>query len=229
MASTTIPSSSRTPLPAGITSFEAEQQKEVQRSTSLGQAEFLKLMMAQLKNQDPMQPMENGEFLGQMAQFSTVNSVGEMANQLKGLADQMANTRLLSSGSLIGRSVLSSGNYGELAEGGTLDGAVRLTEPADGAVVYVRNAIGQIMETFELGPVGAGDYPFSWDGALPGGINAQPGRYQIDVAVSRNGKTEAAKALLYIPVNSVSMRGQEIVLNLQNGSQVPLSQVSTMR
>jgi len=229
MPSTTIPSSSRSALPPGVLSLEAEKQKEVQRSTSLGQAEFLKLMMAQLKNQDPLEPMENGEFLGQMAQFSTVNSIGEMSKQLQGLSDQMASSRMLSSGSLIGRSVLSSGNYGELVEGKTLDGAVRLTEPVDGAVVYIRNSIGQVMETFELGPVGAGDYPFSWDGALPGGVNALPGRYQVDVSVSRGGKTYAAKALLYIPVNSVSMRGQEIVLNLQNGTQIPLSQVSTMR
>lgn len=229
MASTTIPSSSRTELPPGVLSLEAERQKEAQRSTSLGQEEFLKLMTAQLKNQDPMQPMENGEFLGQMAQFSTVNSIGEMSKQLQGLSDQMSSSRLLSSGSLIGRSVLSSGNYGELAEGRPLDGAVRLTEPVDGAVVYIRNAIGQVMETFQLGPSGAGDYPFSWDGELAGGASALPGRYQVDVAVSRDGKTEAAKALLYIPVNSVSMQGQEIVLNLQNGSQIPLSQVGTMR
>ncbi|MBM4217665.1 MAG: flagellar hook assembly protein FlgD [Gammaproteobacteria bacterium] len=229
MASTTIPSSSRSELPPGVLSLEAEKQKEVQRSTSLGQAEFLKLMMAQLKNQDPLEPMENGEFLGQMAQFSTVNSIGEMSKQLQGLSDQMASSRMLSSGSLIGRSVLSSGNYGDLIEGKSLDGAVRLTAPVDGAVVYIRNAIGQVMETFELGPAGAGDYPFSWDGSLPGGVNAMPGRYQVDVSVSRGGKTEAAKALLYIPVNSVSMRGQDIVLNLQNGTQIPLSQVSTMR
>ena len=186
-------------------------------------------MMAQLKNQDPMQPMENGEFLGQMAQFSTVTSVGEMAKELKGLSEQMSSSRILSSGSLIGRSVLSSGNYGELAEGRTLDGAVRLTEPVDGAVVYIRNAVGQVMETFELGAVGKGDYPFSWDGALAGGMNALPGRYQVDVAVTRGGKTEAAKALLYIPVNSVSTQGQEIILNLDNGAKVPLTQVSTLR
>ena len=104
-------------------------------------------MTAQLKNQDPLAPMENGEFLGQMAQFSTVNSVGEMATQLKALADQMSSNRMLSSGSLIGRSVLSASNYGELREGQALDGAVRITEPVDGAVVYIRNAVGQVMES----------------------------------------------------------------------------------
>lgn len=229
MASTTLSAADRMPLPKGVLSYEAEQQKNVQRSSTLGQAEFLKLMTAQLKNQDPMQPMENGEFLGQMAQFSTVNSIGEMLTELKSLSTQMAAGRLLSSGSLIGRSVLSAGNFGELREGATLDGAVRLTEPADQSVIYIRNAIGQVVDTFELGPAGAGDYPFSWDGALPGGQNALPGRYQVDVAVTRGGKTEAVKAMLYIPVNSVSMNGQDVMLNLQNGAQVPLAQVTTIR
>jgi len=151
MVATTIPSSARTELPSGVSSYEAERDKESARSTSLGQAEFLKLMTAQLKNQDPLAPMENGEFLGQMAQFSTVNSVGEMATQLKALADQMSSNRMLSSGSLIGRSVLSASNYGELREGQALDGAVRITKPVDGAVVYIRNAVGQVMESYEPG------------------------------------------------------------------------------
>ncbi|MFM7453548.1 MAG: flagellar hook assembly protein FlgD, partial [Cyanobium sp.] len=120
-----------------MASYEAEKQKEVTRSTSLGQNEFLKLMTAQLKNQDPLAPMENGEFLGQMAQFSTVNSIGEMATQLKSMSDQLAANRLLSSGSLIGRSVLSASSTGELVEGGSLEGAVRITEPVDGATVSI--------------------------------------------------------------------------------------------
>jgi flagellar basal-body rod modification protein FlgD len=210
-------------------SYETEKQQEVQRSGTLGQEDFLKLMTAQLKNQDPMKPMENGEFLGQMAQFSTVSSIGEMSKQLQSLSEQFVASRMLSSGSLIGRQVLSEGNYGDLQDGVPLDGVVRLTEPVDGAVVYVRNAVGQVMETFELGPAGKGDYPFSWDGALPGGANALPGQYKVDVAVTRAGKTESARALLYTPVNSVTMSGQDVVLNLQNGATVPLSQVTTMR
>jgi flagellar basal-body rod modification protein FlgD len=152
-----------------------------------------------------------------------------MSKQLQSLSDQFVANRLLSSGSLIGRQVLSEGNYGELGEGSPLEGTVRITEPVDGATIYIRNAVGQVMETFELGPAGAGDYPFAWDGALGGGANALPGQYQVDVAVRRAGKTESARALLYTPVNSVTMSGQDVVLNLQNGSTVPLSQVTTMR
>jgi len=229
MASATISTANRQVLPPGVLSYEAEKQKDVERSSSLGQEDFLKLMTAQLQNQDPMQPMENGEFLGQMAQFSTVSSITEMSKQLQSLSDQFVANRLLSSGSLIGRQVLSEGNYGQLGGGTPLEGTVRITEPVDGATIYIRNAIGQVMETFELGPAGAGDYPFAWDGALGGGANALPGQYQVDVAVRRAGKTESARALLYTPVNSVTMNGQDVVLNLQNGATVPLSQVTTMR
>ena len=106
MASTTVPSSTSPSLPSGIATLASEKQKQADNKSTLGQADFLKLMTAQLQNQDPNAPMDNGQFLGQMAQFSTVSSMGEMANQFKALADQMASNRLLSSGSMIGRSVL---------------------------------------------------------------------------------------------------------------------------
>ena len=229
MTSATAPNPVDNSLPAGVTSLASEQQKQTTASGTLGQSDFLKLMTAQLKNQDPMAPMDNGQFLGQMAQFSTVSSLGDMATQLKALSDQMAGSRLLSSGSLIGRSVLSPSNVGNLPQGGSLDGVVRLTEPADGATVTVRNAVGQIMESFDLGPSGAGDYPFSWDGSLNGGSNALPGKYQVSVSVSRAGKASAESALLYTPVASVSMSGNDINLNLNDGSSLPLTQVTNLR
>lgn len=229
MASTTVPSSTSPSLPSGIATLASEKQKQADNKSTLGQADFLKLMTAQLQNQDPNAPMDNGQFLGQMAQFSTVSSLGDMATQLKAMSEQLAANRLLSSGALIGRSVLSAGNTGELAAGRPLDGVVRLSEPADGVTVTVRNAVGQIMESFELGPSNAGDYPFSWDGALAGGANALPGRYQVSVQVSRNNKSSAEAALLYTPVTSVSNNKGEVTLNLQSGASVPLSQVTNLR
>lgn len=229
MTSQTLSTANRTPLPDGVLSYEAERQKSANTSSNLGQAEFLKLMTAQLRNQDPMQPMENGEFLGQMAQFSTVNSIGEMLTELKSLSSQMAAGRLLSSGSLIGRSVLAESSYGTLPNGGTLDGSVRLTEPADQTTINIRDATGQVVESMTLGPAGAGDYPWSWDGKTSEGQYAPPGRYQIDVSVTRFGKTAAVKPMLYVPIGSVSMSGQNVVLNLLSGIQLPLDNVTTIR
>ena len=229
MASTAVPSSVNAQLPAGITSLAADQQKQADNKSTLGQADFLKLMTAQLQNQDPNAPMDNGQFLGQMAQFSTVSSMGEMANQFKALADQMASNRLLASGSMIGRSVLAPSNFGSLAASGSLDGVVRLDKPADGATLFVKNSVGQLMDTFQLGPSASGDYPFSWDGVLPDGSKAPPGKYQIEVSVLRAGKADSAQALLYTPITSVGMNAGELTLNLQNGSKLSLSQVTAIR
>jgi flagellar basal-body rod modification protein FlgD len=229
MASTTVPSSLSSSLPAGITTLASDKQKQADSKSTLGQADFLKLMTAQLQNQDPNAPMDNGQFLGQMAQFSTVSSMGEMANQFKALADQMASSRLLSSGSMIGRSVLAPGTYGSLPTTGSLDGVVRLDTPADGAALYVKDAAGQVVDTFELGPSGSGDYPFSWDGVIADGTKAPPGRYQIQVSVMRGGKADSAQALLYTPITSVGMNAGELTLNLQNGSKVALTQVTSIR
>lgn len=229
MASTNIPSNIRQQLPASLTTLAAEKQTQATNQGTLGQSDFLKLMTAQLQNQDPNAPMDNGAFLGQMAQFSTVSSMGDMATQMKAVADQLASNRLLSSGGMIGRSVLSENTLGTLPKEGSLDGVVRLTAPADGATVYVKNAVGQVMDSFELGPASSGDYPFSWDGSLPGGENALPGQYRIEVSVLRGGKTEAAQALLYTPITSVGMNGSDLMLNLQNGSKVSLSQVTSIR
>jgi len=229
MASTTVPSSTSPSLPSGIATLSSEKQKQADNKSTLGQADFLKLMTAQLQNQDPNAPMDNGQFLGQMAQFSTVSSMGEMANQFKALADQMASNRLLSSGSMIGRSVLAPGNFGSLSANGSLDGVVRLETPADGASLYVKDSAGQVMDTFELGPSGSGDYPFSWDGVLSDGSKAPPGRYQVQVSVMRGGKADSAQALLYTPITSVGMTAGELMLNLQNGSKLALTQVTSIR
>jgi len=227
MATTNLASAQ--PLPNGLSSYETEKAKSAASSNTLGQDQFLKLMTAQLKNQDPMKPMDNGEFLGQMAQFSTVAGISDMAKQLTTLSEQMAANRLLTSGSLIGRQVLSEGNYGELTAEAPLEGTVRLPVAADGATVAIKNARGEVMETLNLGPSVAGDYPFSWDGRFKDGSVASPGVYKVDVTVSRAGKSETARALLFTRVNSVSMDGTEVNLNLQNGSLVALSKVSTMR
>ena len=80
------------------------------RKNSLGQEDFLKLMTTQLQNQDPFAPMENGEFIAQMAQFSTVTGITEMGQTLKGLSDKLNEFRIATASDLLGNSVLVPGN-----------------------------------------------------------------------------------------------------------------------
>jgi flagellar basal-body rod modification protein FlgD len=216
-------------LPSGVISFEAEQRKEKERSSVLGQEDFLKLLTTQLQNQDPMQPMENGEFLGQMAQFSSVASLGEMSNQLKSLAESMQSSRMLSTASLIGREVLAPASTGYLPEGGELEGLMRLDQPADNVQLQIKSQLGQVMQTVDLGARTSGDYPFSWDGSLSDGAIALPGIYRMELSVRRGQAVTAEKPLTYLPVTSVDMKGANLLLNLASGDRVEFNDVTSMR
>jgi len=114
-------------LPEKITSVSDLAAAENEKSNEIGQNEFLELMLAQLKNQDPFQPLENGEFVAQMAQFSTVSGIEEMNASLKGMSDSLQGNRLLEASNLIGRTALVSGKTASLTEDGlTVSRAARI-------------------------------------------------------------------------------------------------------
>ena len=123
---------------------------------------FLKLLVAQLSNQDPMNPMDNAQMTSQMAQISTVSSIEKVNQSLAGLAGQLASIQTLQAGSLVGRDVLVQGNRLPIREG-KASGAVDLDLPADKVLVDILNSAGQVIESFELGALGAGRNAFEWD------------------------------------------------------------------
>jgi len=92
----------------------SQAEAEVNRTSTLGQNDFLKLMTTQLMNQDPLQPMENGDFLAQMAQFSTVNGITEMNASVQSMSESFTSQRLMQAGSLINKSALVEGNFADL-------------------------------------------------------------------------------------------------------------------
>ena len=94
--------------------------------SSLGQEDFLKLMTTQLQNQDPFAPMENGEFIAQMAQFSTVTGITEMGETLKGLGDKLDEFRIATASDLLGNSVLVPGNKAYPDSKGEIHGVIDL-------------------------------------------------------------------------------------------------------
>jgi len=123
---------------------------------------FLKLLVAQLSNQDPMNPMDNAQMTSQMAQISTVSSIEKVNSSLAGLAGQLASMQTLQASSLVGRNVLVQGNRLAIADG-KATGAVDLDLPADKVVVDILSSGGQVLESFNLGALNAGRKPFEWD------------------------------------------------------------------
>src|SRR5882757_10301405 len=120
-------------------------------SQTLGQADFLKLMTAQLKNQDPFSPVDNTQMVAQMAQFSSVAGISEMNTTLKSIADKLAGTSTTDALSYVGRTVLTEGSaaYGRTAGG--IAGAVELDGDATNVNVTIADANGSVLKTLSLG------------------------------------------------------------------------------
>ena len=100
-------------VPESFRTLESTQQKEIKRTSTLGQEDFLKLLMTQLQNQDPMKPMDNGEFMGQMAQFSTVQGITEMGESVDNLVGIYQGQQLSNNASMIGKQALVDGNWAQ--------------------------------------------------------------------------------------------------------------------
>lgn len=194
-------------------------------STQLGQEQFLSLMVAQLKNQDPLQPMQNGEFLGQMAQFGTVSGIQDLQKSFGSLATALQSNQALMASSLVGRSVLVPGDH-VVFNGSQAMGAAELTQAASDVRVSVLDSSGQIVNQFSLGTQAAGLVRFSWNGQTGAGTPAPAGAYTIKVDAMSGGKNSALPTYVASRVDSVSLGGtQGLILNLWDGSTASLANV----
>ncbi|MEO8858430.1 MAG: flagellar hook capping FlgD N-terminal domain-containing protein [Burkholderiaceae bacterium] len=142
-------------------------------ATSMAGAEdrFLKLLVAQLNNQDPMNPMDNAQMTSQMAQINTVTSVQQVNDTLKSLSTQLSSLQMLQGSSLVGHDVLVQGSTLALDANGKTSGAVDLDTKADSVKIDILSAGGQVVDTIDLGAQSAGRHTFDWNasGHLPTG------------------------------------------------------------
>lgn len=139
-----------------------EEDNKPKHKDTLGQSDFLKLMTTQLQNQDPFAPMENAEFIAQMAQFSTVTGITDMGTQLKGIADQLGEFRIATAANLLGNSVMIPGNYARPDAQGEIHGMLDLPSASGVTNLTFSNAAGDVLHHMELGPQAAGLVGFAW-------------------------------------------------------------------
>jgi len=207
----------------------AKQAKEAEKRDSLGQEEFLKILVAQTRNQDPMKPQDNGEFLGQMAQFSTVSGMQEMQKSIDGLSNTMISNQALQASSLVGRFVMIPSDKGFLPEGDgdRFFGGVEVPETATDVNVQIRNSAGVLVKTISLGSQAEGLERFAWDGKDQEG-NAMPtGDYTVSAVANIDGKPEALETNFVAPVDSVTLgrNGEGMKLNVAGIGSMTMDQV----
>ncbi|RLA22214.1 MAG: flagellar hook assembly protein FlgD, partial [Gammaproteobacteria bacterium] len=159
--------------------------------SELGQEAFLELMVTQLKNQDPLNPMENGEFLSQIAQFSTVTGIEELNSSFSGLSSSISADQGLQAANLVGRTVVVPADAAVLAAGGIVQGEISLPTSTPSLSVTITDSNGALVRRLDLSTQEAGQVPFSWDGLLEDGTYADPGLYQITAEANVGGEIKA--------------------------------------
>ena len=198
------------------------------QTAALNQNEFLTLMLAQLKAQDPTKPVDSTAFLGQLAQISQVQGLAQLNDSFSSLSSSLTGNQALQASSLLGRNALVASDTVNLGTTGAVSGAVDLPQSTGGVVVNVTDASGAIVQQINLGAQPQGLANFSWDGKTIAGARAPAGVYKVEALYAGVGnKATAASTLINSSVLSVTMgAGQTgLTLNLSGVGNVAFSNV----
>ncbi|MEW5756007.1 MAG: flagellar hook assembly protein FlgD [Pseudomonadota bacterium] len=179
------------------------------------QDQFLQLMLAQLKNQDPFKPMENGEFLTQMAQFESAAGIKDLQKSMDSIAVALQSNQALQASSLVGKSAMVPNGLNVLGSAG-MRGGIELDQSSGRVVLSIEDKAGQLVKRVELGPQQAGLFTFTWDGTDMSGKAMPHGVYKIKAEAWHGTKAEAARTFAISSVDSVNIgrSGEGISLNL---------------
>jgi flagellar basal-body rod modification protein FlgD len=213
----------------GGTSSTSSSSSSVSGSDS--EQRFLKLLVTQLNNQDPLNPMQNAELTSQLAQMSTVSGIEKLNSTLSGLVSQTGSNQVLQAASLIGYHVLSPGN--QLATTAPKEGeapapvpfAVQLPNTAGDVQVKIVDAAGHVVRTLELGSMAEGVNAVTWDGKADDGGAVPPGNYSFSVVATNDGTAVEATALTFAQVAAVKQGTNGVTLELANGHSISLDEV----
>lgn len=181
--------------------------------TEDSQTRFLKLLTAQLKNQDPMNPMDNAQMTSQLAQLDTVSGIERLNTTLNSLVDSLGNSQSMQAAELIGKTVLVSGSQLALANGAAY-GGINLATAADSVTIHILNSAGTEIQTETLGAQSAGVIDFSWDGKASDGTTAADGNYKFTVEASQGGKAVTVDALQVGTVSALTKTSSGFQLDL---------------
>ncbi len=218
-----------TGLPASLSASNISTASTAPASASaqVSPDQFLQLMVSQLQNQDPSQPMDTGTFLTQMAQISSSQGINKLQSSFSSLATSLQSNQALQASTMVGRQVMIESST--VQTDGTNPTSFGLELPAEaGAVqVSITDASGQLVRQLSLGPTAAGTAHVSWDGKNANGTQVPAGGYTMTAAGIIAGQAQSLTTCALAPVESVSMSGNGVApqLNLTNYGTVGLGAV----
>ncbi|WP_446809873.1 flagellar hook assembly protein FlgD [Methylomonas sp. 2BW1-5-20] len=211
----------------GLATTDSSTSKTTQKQT-LGQDQFLKLLTTQMTHQDPMKPMDNGEFLGQMAQFSTVSGIQDLQASFKDFASSLSSDQALQAAGLVGRHVSAPSSEALLGAGGSVTGDFEMPSSSPNVSVKIIDPqTGATIREIDMGAQAAGTTNFEWDGKDSNNLFADPGVYKIQASAQIDGVNTALATNITSLVKSVTMGSGStgLQVNLDGVGTVKFSQI----
>jgi flagellar basal-body rod modification protein FlgD len=196
---------------------------------AMGQDAFLTLFTAQLKSQNPLDPMDNTAFVSQLAQFSQLEATTKMATSLSTMATASATDRMTTAANLIGKKVSIADGKAIVANGAAVSGNITLDKDVDSITLKVYSSTGKLVRTGEIGNQKKGDFPFAWDGKDTEGNALPDGAYRIEATTSVYGKQSKVAVSTLATVNSVAIDPTTGDLKLDLGSNTTVSLTEVKR
>lgn len=188
------------------------------------QDRFLKLLVAQLNNQDPMNPMDNAQMTSQMAQINTVTGIQQLNQTMQSMATQFNSLQVMQGTALVGRNVLTEGSNLAMIEG-TGKGGFELPSGATGVTVEVMTAGGQVIDKLNMGARTAGRHTFDWDASQYAGAKDA---LQFRVTALNGSAPVDAAALNLVRVNAAGAQDGQLELTLANGKTINYNQIKAL-
>ena len=187
------------------------------------QDRFLKLLVTQLKNQDPLSPMDNAQLTSQIAQINTVSGIATLNTSVQKLSSQFLQMQSLQGASLLGKDVIVAGNKLDI-DAGVAQGGFELTAAADAVKVEILSPAGKVLDTMNLGAQRTGMHSFDW----PAGSFDATSNLTFRVTATSGANTLSSTALMRDKVNAVSTSGNELMLELERGGSVAYTSVKAI-
>ena len=219
MLSATTASTASTTSTSGTSSTTATTATD----STASQDRFLKLLVAQLNNQDPMNPMDNAQMTSQMAQINTVTGIQQVNDTLKSMATQFTSMQVLQGSSMVGHNVLVESNT-LTRNAGVATGAIDLASKADAVKVEILSPGGQVLDTFNLGALDAGRQAFNWDSSNYQGS----GEPSFRVTATLAGAAVTSTSLASDKVVSVGSENGAMTVQLQGRAAVAYSTIKAI-
>lgn len=226
---------SRQDLLAALNPAQQESRNDKAKTVEdMGSEEFLALMVAQLENQDPTNPMDNMSMMNQLAQFGTVGGIQDLNDAFAGLTSTLTGSAAMQASQMVGRNVATDSNVGQLAPLGVdqagdvvygVQASADMGTSSQGGVYYVQDSAGALVYSGPIAP-GGGTQLIQWDGRNAEGEQMSEGSYRISAESFYGGSARPVSVFAHEQVMSVSVgSGNEVTLNLANGQSLRVEQV----